>query len=1067
MFVVGMHRSGTSAVTEVLGEMGFELPPPERLVGANDSNPHGHFEVELLVDLNEDVLHRLSGTWAAPPPGIEASLTPLLEAGLADEAARAFHESFLGPDFLYKDPRLCLLMPMWRAAVGDHPAVVVVRSPLGIAASMRRRNGLPLDYGLALWERYTRLALQGLAGLPVLVQSYSAMLAGEHDTLVSFAKQALADGADLDGPAINTLDRGLVSHDVDEAAAVDDPALSPEQQALTRTLVDLRGVHARFEPPDLGPETPNLDLAFRAMASAGDLGVREVQDRIDDATAVWRTEAERLRAVASDAEVRADHARYDEIDLLPPGRARRIAWSALGEPTYRRLSDQRAVRGGLDRARGVIVPLRRRAKALAPAPRGDEVGTRARGIADAFRAGRFDRPLTVLIPIHNAHDDVERCLDSLDCFSGDRVDWLLVDDASTDPAMAPLLDRYADRPNVTVLTNPENLGFTKSVNRGLAAAAPGDVVILNSDTVVTPGWERRLRVAAFEEPTRATATALSNAAGAFSFDAPMPSSLDQAAATATAVARASHHLRPDTPTGNGFCMFVTAEARAEVPSFDEESFPRAYGEENDYCMRLRAEGFTHVVADDCVVFHADSASFGAERQALVDRAMEVLDELHPDYHRLAREFVASEALAEAQLVAATAAADPPPATRRILHVLHDGHGGTEYHVDDLAGSLVDGFENWRLVAQREWLVLEHADGAGWTEDRRWHRPQPWDVRVLRRDADLAVASEVLLEFDIDLVHVHHLVGHTFDLVELAHALTLPVVLTAHDFYSACPSLNLLDDHVRFCGGTCTPGEGTCHAPDLWIDPDVPLKHDFALTWQAEWRPLFACFTRLITPSADTLAHLRALYGDDLPDATVIEHGRDVEHPGAVAHAPRVDEPIRLLLVGALNLQKGAASAVELAAEGHDRMVAVELLGELAPEFADLPVRSHGAYARDRLTARLAELRPTFIAVMSPWPETYCYVVSEAWANGVPVVVGPLGAPADRVREHGGGVVAPSLDPADVIDTVVTVARDPARYADLALQARPDNVRPVVAMAEDHAALYRDLTARDGVTPDGV
>ena len=144
------------------------------------------------------------------------------------------------------------------------------------------------------------------------------------------------------------------------------------------------------------------------------------------------------------------------------------------------------------------------------------------------------------------------------------------------------------------------------------------------------------------------------------------------------------------------------------------------------------------------------------------------------------------------------------------------------------------------------------------------------------------------------------------------------------------------------------------------------------------------------------------------------------------------------------------------------MVAVELLGELAPEFADLPVRSHGAYQRDRLTARLAELRPTFIAVMSPWPETYCYVVSEAWANGVPVVVGPLGAPADRVRKHGGGVVAPSLDPADVIDTVVTIARDPARYADLALQARPENVRSVAAMAEDHATLYADLTARDGV-----
>ena len=1063
MFVVGMHRSGTSAVTEVLGEMGFELPPPDRLVGANDSNPHGHFEVELLVDLNEEILHRLSGAWAAPPPHLDDSLAPLLDAGLADEAARAFHESFRGTDFLYKDPRLCLLMPLWRAAMGDHPAVLVVRSPLGIAASMRRRNGLPLEYGLALWERYMRLALQGLAGLPVLVQSYSEMLAGQHESLVSFAKQALADGADIAGPVIDTVDRGLVSHDVDESAAVDDPSLTPAQQALTRTLVELRGVHSHFEPPELEPETPNLDLAFRAMASAGDLGVREVQERIDEATRDWGIEAERLRSMAADAEVRVDQARFDEIDTLPPGRARRIAWSALGEPRYRELSEQPSIRSGLDRTRAVLGPIRQRLHSMAPAPRGATIGPRAQGVAQAFRAGRFDRPFTVIVPIYNAADDVERCLESLDRFSGGRVDWVVVNDASTDARIASLLDRYAHHPNVTVITNPENLGFTKSVNRGLAASTPGDVVILNSDTIVTPGWERRLRVAAFEAPSRATSTALSNAAGAFSFDAPMPTSMEQAADVAAAVARASHHIRPDTPTGNGFCMFVTAEAREAVPSLDEEAFPRAYGEENDYCMRLRAKGFTHVVADDCVVFHADSASFGTERQALLDRAMQVLDELHPDYHRLAREFVESEALAEAQQVAAQAAADAPRATERILHVLHDGHGGTEYHVDDLTGALTDGFEHWRLVAQREWIVLEQATEAGWREDRRWYRPEPWSVRVMRRDAELEVAAEVLLGLDIGVVHVHHLAGHTFDLVELAAALGIPAVLTAHDFYSACPSLNLLDDQVQFCGGTCTPGEGRCPAPDLWVDPAIPLKHDFALTWQAEWHQLLQRFSAIVTPSANTLGHLRRVYGDDLPPSHVIEHGRDVDHPAAVAHAPTEDEPIRLLLVGALNLQKGAASAVELAEAGRERRVLVELLGELDAEFTDLPVPSHGPYQRDRLTARLAELRPTFIGVISPWPETYCYVVSEAWANGVPVVVGPLGAPADRVREHGGGVIAASLDPSDVIDAVVVAARDEARFAELALEARGESVRSVAAMAEDHATLYRDLTG----SPHGV
>jgi len=110
--------------------------------------------------------------------------------------------------------------------------------------------------------------------------------------------------------------------------------------------------------------------------------------------------------------------------------------------------------------------------------------------------------VAIVVPVYNGAPEVERCLAALARHRPPGSTLVLVDDASTDPAIAPLLDAFAAaNGDVRLLRSSENQGYVKSANRGAAEAPPGaDLVFLNSDTEVAEGWH--------EEMTSALAHAL-------------------------------------------------------------------------------------------------------------------------------------------------------------------------------------------------------------------------------------------------------------------------------------------------------------------------------------------------------------------------------------------------------------------------------------------------------------------------------------------------------------------------------------------------------------------------------
>lgn len=342
-----------------------------------------------------------------------------------------------------------------------------------------------------------------------------------------------------------------------------------------------------------------------------------------------------------------------------------------------------------------------------------------------FDADLARREVLVAVPVFNAPALVRRCLDAVLAHGTGRMRLVVVDDASTDPAVAPLLARYAGIPGVTVLANPRNLGFTATVNRCLALAGEADVVLLNADAEVGPNWLAGLQRAACAEPAIGTATAVSDNAGAFSVPElerhnPFPAGWSFHDA-ARALWQGAGLAYPELPTGNGFCMYIRREVLARVPELDAVAFPQGYGEENDFCQRAASFGFRHVIAGNVLVRHAGSASFGDARRLALGRAgMAVLRERWPDYERLVGEQLFSFARrvldwrVRAIYAAAAAGGRPRPRVLRIgveaaacagLDAWHLRERAGRLELLDAAGCIVDAADGV-CAAQALWRWLQ-------------------------------------------------------------------------------------------------------------------------------------------------------------------------------------------------------------------------------------------------------------------------------------------------------------------------------------------------------------------------
>lgn len=680
---------------------------------------------------------------------------------------------------------------------------------------------------------------------------------------------------------------------------------------------------------------------------------------------------------------------------------------------------------------------------------------------DAILASQA-RPLSIIIPVYNEPEHLSRCIDSVIQYSNGRYELLIIDDASTDPAIRPLLAHYSELANVRVLENPSNIGFVRTANIGFKHAI-GDVLLLNSDTIVTPRWIEKLRACCYFSEHTATASPFSNAAGAFSVpdvgvNAPLPAHLGVEAYSRLVETVARLHY-PEVPTNNGFCMYVKEAALKEAGGFDEQAFGMGYGEENDFCMKLRALGWTHRLATNTFVYHFGSASFSDQKQKLVDEGRKVLNERYPDYTGLVQSFVTNSDLSNARTVIRDAIVNPSIVAhaqkKNFLYVVHIGGGGVPNTNRDLMAQVQKGHNVYLVTSNAKALQVTQVLEDGSRELYYLKLQESWHPLTFRVAECRKFFLSVFLDLGIDLVHIRHLFKFTLDIVDVIKALHVPLIISLHDFYMLSPSISLLSPEGVY-EPDVLPVPWACLTP--FLEGLTPDKHTQEI-WTEQFSQVLESADILVTTSASTKDIACRLQPSlRTKRFEVIEHGRDLEAATDVhytAHRSASDASLRFLILGNMGTHKGSELLARIASDPRASNWQFHFAGEADEHTAKLGIQ-HGMYERDQLKGIIERAQPHFSLVLSTWPETFSHTLTESWAHGIPVIASDLGAVGERTTRLGLGWCVNTNSTDDFFDLLASLRAQPEKYQQCLQSLEGFSSRTSWQMAYDYLNLYRSL-----------
>jgi GT2 family glycosyltransferase/glycosyltransferase involved in cell wall biosynthesis/2-polyprenyl-3-methyl-5-hydroxy-6-metoxy-1,4-benzoquinol methylase len=616
--------------------------------------------------------------------------------------------------------------------------------------------------------------------------------------------------------------------------------------------------------------------------------------------------------------------------------------------------------------------------------------------------------VTVLVPVFNAYDHVRALLDSISALEDAAfTDWLFINDGSTDPRILPLLREFVTTHAFARLLHREsNSGFIATCNEGMSAVS-GDVVLLNSDTIVYPNWLVQLTRAVYAAPDIGTATPLSNNASIYSvFREVHP-------ANALWQYLAQVRMRPiDIPTGVGFCLYIRRAVIDAVGMFDP-IFGVGYGEETDFCLRASRAGWRHVLAPGTFIHHAGSASMVAagvvqkgettrheSERILIRRFPEFAGKVDAFYDsRVMNKLI--DTLEPGYVVWLT------QHRKTIAVLLHhplweETIGGTEYHVRDLIAHYGGTYVFFVVApAGSGYSVEVFADG-----------------HISRFETSGSLGA-VLTALNPDVVHVHHLRGYSSLDVDALTRWHSSIVVTVHDFQMVCPQYTLLSHRGAYCG---VPEDEACShcAQQLFNLEFKDIVHHRGLHQQLLDRADVVIF-----PSE--AAHDVLRLGLEVEDAKVLivphPYGAQPTSPiptGAVIPRKR---GLRVGFLGYSDKHKGADIQTAICSALDGSPVEFVFLGSIGVSKGNRTYA--GLYKREDVVRLLHEYEIDVVGLTSNWPETFGFTVSEAWAAGVPVIAPPFGGPAERIGKHGGGWVLPRYDLRAYEDMLRALVADPA------------------------------------------
>ena len=683
------------------------------------------------------------------------------------------------------------------------------------------------------------------------------------------------------------------------------------------------------------------------------------------------------------------------------------------------------------------------------------------------------KPIDIIIPIYNAYEFTEECIKSVlrntDLTTHTLV---LINDKSPDERVFPMLIKYRDAnkdKKIVVLENEQNSGFVKTVNRGMQYSQ-NDALLLNSDTEVTKNWLEKIQKCAYSNEYIATVTALTNngtiaSVPNFGVDNELPKNmtLDE---YAEMIEKSSKNRYPELTTGNGYCMYIKREAIEEIGLFDDVTFEKGYGEENDFCYRALDHGYTNVLCDNTFIYHKGTQSFKKEnltatRAALIEEHMRRLREKHPTYVQRTDNFLANNPIRDIQeninlnILLHN--------KKRILYLVNEWEenmvmtGGTSLHVkDSILSNMKNNIASFVLAPDK--FDLQRMKLYLYTDN--------YSKEIANYKTDLGCYGQItytdnqykeILEnifdsFNIDILHVHHFLFQTFDAIDVAKARNIYSIITLHDLYMICPSINMVYKD-KYCEYDEKKDCAKCLKTRYGVNSNILSN------WQKTCQRVLEKFDKRIVPSENTKKLFEKIYKN--LDIEVVEHGVTVSK---INKKERTSKDFNIAFVGAMAIHKGSNILKSLVNKNTDSNIKIHLFGK--SEDKDLTQSknnyiNHGPYTRGELPQLLVDNDIDLVCMFTTWPETYSYTLTESYMAGVPVLTFDLGAVGDRVKKDDlGWTIEFNTDSAKILDKIKEISKNKEEYNKKKNNFKNYKFKKLEDMQKYYDELYNKIEIKD-------
>lgn len=607
----------------------------------------------------------------------------------------------------------------------------------------------------------------------------------------------------------------------------------------------------------------------------------------------------------------------------------------------------------------------------------------------------------VIVPVYNGLKYLATLLPKL-CKDPDITRLILIDDGSTDVGVVELLNETAKQyPQVELIRNKANLGFVKTVNKGLRLVSD-DCIVLNTDVDIPSGWVGRLLEPIRRDPSVATTTPFTNAGTLLSFPEWLVDNDRFNDLPVEKIDKEFQKLRPvdpipELPSGIGFCMGMSLDAIRKVGVFDEASFGRGYGEENDWCQRAIKSGYRNLPVLNLYVYHKHGGSYAPEeKENLLNAHLKLMGRKHPAYHHEVQRFVKCDPLKRHREVVLLQILSWQCSRGVCLIFDHQEGGGANLFCERRIAEVQDnGYFPLTITHNRRRGAIQ----------LKAHHPRWSGVISFTDEADCfqvicsLALKKLLLNSIVFSPHPISMLRRIQDLAAAHPEVEMEIFL--HDYHGICPSHNLIGKDGKFCN---IPEESVCseclksnpYAPDAMVT-DINA-------WRKVWQRVFEAADTIRAFSAESADLVLRVFPGISGRLQVEAHGQHFFSNPVSLPVSDSSEQLVVGVVGSIGQAKGASVIVEMAREGTCRVV---VIGKLAPGFESFPgLIVHGTYEREELRDLLERYKVSVCLIPSIWPETYNFVADELMTLAMPIVSFDIGAHAERIKKYHNGKVIP-------------------------------------------------------------